>query len=103
MHLNIEAPNAQKNQKREVLDSRESDFVTKRCCSQNKLPKDEQRTTEASDHCRWRVLMLFENHHLEHLETKYLNNSKRDINVVKEELNIVLLEAMNGDKFAEDR
>ena len=47
--------------------------------------------------------MWFENHRWEHLESKYLNNSKRGIDVVKEELNLVLLEAMNGDKFAKER
>ena len=47
--------------------------------------------------------MWFQNHRWEHLESKYLNNNKRGIDVVKEELKLVLLEAMNGDEFAVDR
>ena len=46
--------------------------------------------------------MWFENHRWEYLENKYLNNGKRGIDVVKDKLELVLLESMNGDKFAED-
>ena len=89
--------------RKEVSDSTTSGSITKRRRSRNKLLKDEQRTTEARDHCRRRVLMWFENHHWEHLENKYLNNSKRGIDVVKKELNLIVSQAMNGDKFAEDQ
>ena len=47
--------------------------------------------------------MWFENHCCKHLESKYLNNGKKGIDIVKEELKLVLLEAMNGDKFAKAR
>ena len=47
--------------------------------------------------------MWFENHSWEYLENKYLNNGKRGIDVVKEELKLFLLEAMSRDEFAEDR
>ena len=47
--------------------------------------------------------MWFENHRWEHLESKYLNNGERGIDVVKEELKLILLQAMNGDEFVEDR
>ena len=46
--------------------------------------------------------MWFENHCWEYLESKYLNNGERGINVAKEESKLVLLEAMNGDKFTKD-
>ena len=47
--------------------------------------------------------MWFENHCWKHLESKYLNNGEKSIDVVKEELKLVLLEALNGDKFVKDR
>ena len=37
---------------RKVSESTASGFVTKKCKSWNKLPKDEQRTSEARNHCR---------------------------------------------------
>ena len=66
-------------------------------------PKDEQRTNEARDHCRWTVLYWFESHRWEYLESKYLNNGERGIDQVKEDLKLLLLAAMDGDKFLEDR
>ena len=60
-------------------------------------------TSEARDHCRRRVLMWFESHYWEYLESKYLNNGERSIDVAKKDLKLVLLEAMSGDKFAKDR
>ena len=42
-------------------------------------PKDKQRTNEARDHCRRTVLMWFESHHWEYLESKDLNNGERGI------------------------
>ena len=87
----------------EVSESTSSGCITKRSHIRNKLPKDKQRITEAHDHYRWWVLMWFENHCWEHLESKYLNNSQKNMDIVKEELKLVLLEAMNGVKFAEDR
>ena len=66
-------------------------------------PKDEQRTNEARDHCRWTVLYLFESHRWEYLESKYLNNDERGIDQVKEDLKLLLLAAMDGDEFLEDR
>ena len=89
--------------KGEVSESTTSGSVTKRRRYWNKLPKDKHGTIEAHDHCRLQVLMWFENHHWEHLESKYLNNDKRGVGVVKEELNLILFKAMNGDKFAEDQ
>ena len=65
--------------------------------------KDEQRTNEARDHCRRTVLYWFESHHWEYLESKYLNNGERGINQVKEDLKLLLLAAMDGDEFVEDR
>ena len=47
--------------------------------------------------------MWFENHRWEYLESKYLNNSERGIDVAKVDLKLLLLEAMGGDKFAKDR
>ena len=47
--------------------------------------------------------MWFENHRWEYLESKYLNNDERGIDVVKEDLKLLLLEAMGGNEFAEDR
>ena len=66
-------------------------------------PKDEQRTNEACDHCRRTVLMWFESHRWEYLESKYFNNGERSIDVAKEDLKLLLLEAMDGDEFIEDR
>ena len=66
-------------------------------------PKDEQRTNEARDHCRRTVLMWFESHRWEYLESKYLNNGERGIDTVKEDLKLLLLAAMDGDEFLEDR
>ena len=65
--------------------------------------KDEQRTNEARDHCRRTVLYWFESHHWEYLESKYLNNGERGIDQVKEDLKLLLLAAMDGDEFLEDR
>ena len=65
-------------------------------------PKDEQRTHEAHDHCRRTVLYWFESHRWEYLESKYLNNGERGIDAVKEDLKLLLLEAMDGDEFLED-
>ena len=66
-------------------------------------PKEEQRTNEARDHCRRTVLMWFESHRWEYLESKYLNNGERGIDQVKEDLKLLLLAAMNGDELLEDR
>ena len=66
-------------------------------------PKDEQRTNEARDHCRRMVLMWFESHRWEYLESKYLNNGERGIDQVKEDLKLLLLAAMDGDEFLEDQ
>ena len=66
-------------------------------------PKDEQRTNEACDHCRRTVLYWYESHCWEYLESKYLNNGERGIDAVKEDLKLLLLAAMNGDEFLEDR
>ena len=66
-------------------------------------PKDEQRTNEARDHYRRTVLYWFESHHWEYLERKYLNNGERSIDAVKEDLKLLLLAAMDGDEFLEDR
>ena len=66
-------------------------------------PKDEQRTNEARDHCRRTVLMWFESHRWEYLESKYLNNGERGIDFAKEDLNLLQLEAMDGDEFVKDR
>ena len=63
---------------------------------------DEQWTSEACDHCTQTVLMWFENHCWEYLESKYLNG-ERGIDVAMEDLKLLLLEAMDGDKFPEDR
>ena len=65
-------------------------------------PKYEQRTNEARDHCRRTVLMWFESHRWEYLESKNLNNSERGIDVAKEDLKLLLLEAMDGDEFVKD-
>ena len=46
--------------------------------------------------------MWFENNHWEDLESKTLNNGERGIDVAKEDLKLLLLEAMGGDEFAED-
>ena len=86
----------------EVLESTASGSVSKKRRRIAK-PKDEQRTNEARDHCRWTVLMWFESHHWEYLESKYLNNGERGIDQVKEDLKLLLLVAMNGDEFFEDR
>ena len=37
------------------------------------------------------------------MESKYLNNSERGIDQVKEDLKLLLLAAMDGDEFLEDR
>ena len=66
-------------------------------------PKDKQRTNEARDHCKRMVLMWFESHRWEYLESMYLNNGERSIDVAKEDLKLLLLEAMDGDEFVEDR
>ena len=66
-------------------------------------PKDEQRTNEARDHCRRTVLYWFESHRWEYLESKYLNNGERGIDAMKEDLKLLLLAAMDGDEFLEDR
>ena len=66
-------------------------------------PKDEKRTNEARDHCRRTVLMWFESHGWKYLESKYLNNGERGIDVAKEDLKLFLLDAMGGDEFVEDR
>ena len=66
-------------------------------------PKDEQRTNEAHDHCRRTMLMWFESHRWEYLESKYLNNGERSIDVAKEDLKLLLLEAMGGDNFIKDQ
>ena len=66
-------------------------------------PKDEQRTNEAHDHCRRTMLMWFESHCWKYLESKYLNNGERGIDQVKEDLKLLLLAAMDGDEFFEDR
>ena len=87
----------------EVSESLAFGFVTKKRRIRTPKPKDEQRTSEACDHCRWRVLMWFESHRWEYLESKYLNNSERGIDGAKEDLKLVLLEAMSGDEFAKDR
>ena len=47
--------------------------------------------------------MWFEIHRWEYLESKYLNNGERGIDVAKEDLKLILLEAMSGDEFAKDR
>ena len=83
-------------------ESTASGSVSKKRCRVAK-PKDEQRTNEARDHCRRTVLMWFENHRWEYLESKYLNNGERDIDQVKEDLKLLLLAAMDGDEFLEDR
>ena len=49
------------------------------------------------------MLLWFENHRWEYLESKYLNNGERSIDVAKEDLKLLLLEAMGGDKFAKDQ
>ena len=66
-------------------------------------PKDEQRTNEARDHCKRMVLYWFESHRWEYLESKYLNNGERGIDQVKKDLKLLLLAAMDGDEFLEDR
>ena len=66
-------------------------------------PKDEQRTNEARNHCRETMRIWFESHRWEYLESKYLNNDERGIDYVKEDLKLLLLEAMGGDEFVEDR
>ena len=86
----------------EVLESTASGFVTKKHCMWTPKPKYEQRTSEARDHYRQIVLMWFESHHWEYLESKYLNNGERGIDVAKKDLKLLLLEAMSGDKFAKD-
>ena len=47
--------------------------------------------------------MWFESHRWEYLESKYLNNGERGIDQVKEDLRLLLLAAMDGDEFFEDR
>ena len=84
-------------------ESTTSGSVSKKRRIQITKPKDEQRTSEACDHCKWTVLMWFENHCWEYLESKYLNSGERSIDVVKEDLKLLLLEAMGEDEFAEDQ
>ena len=86
----------------EPLESTSSGFVSKKCRRVAK-PKDEQRTNETRDHCRRTVLMWFESHRWEYLESKYLNNGKIGIDQVKEDLKLLLLAAMDGDEFVKDR
>ena len=86
----------------EASESTASGFVSKKRRRVAK-PKDEQRTNEARDHCRRTVLMWFESHRWEYLESKYLNNGERGIDQVKEDLKLLLLAAMNEDEFLEDR
>ena len=86
----------------EPSESTASGFVSKKRCRVAK-PKDVQRTNEAHDHCRRTVLYWIESHRWEYLESKYLNNGERGIDVVKEDLKLLLLVAMDGDEFAEDR
>ena len=76
--------------------------VSKKRCRIAK-PKDEQRTNEAHDHCRRTVLYWFESHRWEYLESKYLNNDERGVDAAKEDLKLLLLAAMDGDEFVEDR
>ena len=87
----------------EASESTTSGSVSKKHRTRIAKPKDEQRTNEARDHCRRTVLMWFENHCWEYLKSKYLNNGERGIDVANEDLKLVLLEAMGGDEFAEDR
>ena len=49
------------------------------------------------------MLHRFESHRWEYLESKYLNNGERGIDQVKEDLKLLLLAAMDGDEFLEDR
>ena len=49
------------------------------------------------------VLYWFESHHWEYLESKYLNIGERGIDAVKKDLKLLLLAAMDGDEFLEDR
>ena len=84
-------------------ESTTSGSVSKKRCTRIAKPKDEQRISEARDHCRQTVLMWFENHCWEYLESKYLNNGERGIDVTKEDLKLLLLEAMGGDEFIKDR
>ena len=49
------------------------------------------------------MLYWFESHLWEYLESKYLNNGERGIDAVKEDLKLLLLALMDGDKFLEDR
>ena len=86
----------------EPSESTSSGFVSKKR-RQVAKPKDEQRTNEAHDHCRRMVLYWFESHRWEYLESKYLNNSERGIDQMKEDLKLLLLAAMDGDEFLEDR
>ena len=83
-------------------ESTTSGFVSKKR-RQVANPKDKQRTNEARDHCRRTVLYWFESHPWEYLESKYLNNGERGIDQVKEDLKLLLLAAMDGDEFLEDR
>ena len=92
----------------EPLESTTSGFVSKKRHTRIAKLKDEQRTNEARDHCRRTMLMWFENHRWEYLESKYLeskylNNGERGIDVAKEDLKLLLLKAMGGDEFAKDR
>ena len=87
----------------EASESTASGSVSKKRRIRITKPKDEYKTTEACDYCRRTVLMWFENHCWKYLESKYLNNGERGIDVAKEDLKLFLLEAMGGDEFAEDR
>ena len=86
----------------EPLESTASGSISKKRCRVAK-PKDKQRTNEARDHCRRMVLYWFESHRWEYLESKHLNNGERCIDAMKEDLKLLLLAAMDGDEFAEDR
>ena len=87
----------------EALESTTSGSISKKRRTWIAKSKDEQRTSEAHDHCKRTVLMWFENHRWEYFESKYLNNGERGIDVAKEDLKLLLLEAMGGDEFVEDR
>ena len=86
----------------EPSESTSSGSVSKKCHRIAK-PKDEQRTNEAHDHYSRTVLMWFESHRWEYLESKYLNNGERGIDAAKEDLKLLLFAAMDGGKFVEDR
>ena len=102
MHLTSEAPNAYMNHRASHQSQQHLDLFQRSVAGFAK-PKDEQRTNKARDHCRRTVLIWFESHRWEYLESKYLNNGERGIHQVKEDLKLLLLAAMDGDEFLEDR